>query len=351
MSTRCGAAWQRVADRHPIMRTRFRWAGVDEPVQEVVDARRRAARRARPRAPDPDRAGRPARRVPGRRPPRAASSSTPHRCGASTCSGSARLTSAFVFTYHHSLLDTSVVWMTEEAFRTYDALRRGEVAELVERRPYKDHIEWLHDAPGCGSRRRPGLLRELLDGFDEPTRLASLEGATDAASTTSPTSVRRASGSALADDVSARFHAFTRGPPRQRRGARRGGVGLVLAAFSGTTDVVFGSTRGCRRSGLPGSEDVMGLFINTPPVRVTIDAGGARDRPARCGARPAGRQAGPRAHRAVRHPGHHRRPGRRAAVRHHRRHQRAAPGHPPEGARAARSRRATSTSTTRRTSR
>ena len=31
------AAWQRVADRHPIMRTQFRWAGVDEPIQEVVD--------------------------------------------------------------------------------------------------------------------------------------------------------------------------------------------------------------------------------------------------------------------------------------------------------------------------
>ena len=31
------AAWQRVADRHPIMRTRFRWTDRDEPVQEVVE--------------------------------------------------------------------------------------------------------------------------------------------------------------------------------------------------------------------------------------------------------------------------------------------------------------------------
>ncbi len=63
--------------------------------------------------------------------------------------------------------------------------------------------------------------------------------------------------------------------------------GLVLAAFSGTTDVVFGSTRGCRRSGVPGSEDIMGLFINTPPVRVTIDPAEHGRRAARRRARPS----------------------------------------------------------------
>src|SRR4051794_10488728 len=31
------AAWQRVCDRHPILRTRMRWADRDEPVQEVLD--------------------------------------------------------------------------------------------------------------------------------------------------------------------------------------------------------------------------------------------------------------------------------------------------------------------------
>ncbi|MGH8772736.1 MAG: condensation domain-containing protein, partial [Burkholderiales bacterium] len=30
-------AWQRVAERHPILRSRFRWHGVAQPVQDVVD--------------------------------------------------------------------------------------------------------------------------------------------------------------------------------------------------------------------------------------------------------------------------------------------------------------------------
>lgn len=31
-------AWQRIADQHPILRTRFKWTGADEPLQEVVDS-------------------------------------------------------------------------------------------------------------------------------------------------------------------------------------------------------------------------------------------------------------------------------------------------------------------------
>src|SRR5439155_16630732 len=30
-------AWERVFDRHAILRTRFRWEGVTEPLQEVID--------------------------------------------------------------------------------------------------------------------------------------------------------------------------------------------------------------------------------------------------------------------------------------------------------------------------
>ncbi len=67
-----------------------------------------------------------------------------------------------------------------------------------------------------------------------------------------------------------------RTPLQRRRCSIEAAWALVLAAFSGSTDVVFGSTRGCRRSGLPGSENVMGLFINTPPVRVHDRSGGAR---------------------------------------------------------------------------
>src|SRR5688572_17679635 len=33
-------AWQRVIERHSVLRSRFRWEGIAEPVQEVVDQAR-----------------------------------------------------------------------------------------------------------------------------------------------------------------------------------------------------------------------------------------------------------------------------------------------------------------------
>jgi hypothetical protein len=266
------AAWQRIADRHPIMRTRYRWVGLDEPVQEVLDhvdvelvahdisdvaPAEQDARLRRFLAAD-RRAGFELDHAP-------LWHLTLFRLGPAR--------QRFVFTYHHSLLDTSVVWVTEEAFRIYDAWRRGEVAELIERRPYKDHVEWLHahlveDLPAAQA-----YYGELLAGFDSPTQLASLgaagaDGAEDAGDDGEEYGALRFR---LPDAVSTRLHAFTE--TRRIGGAVlvEAAWALVLAAFSGTTDVVFGSTRGCRRSGLPGSEDVMGLFINTPPVRVVID--------------------------------------------------------------------------------
>jgi natural product biosynthesis luciferase-like monooxygenase protein len=262
------AAWQRVADRHAIMRTRFRWADVDEPVQEVVDRVEvtltvHDLRSVPPEAQDEHLAEflRSDRRAGFELDAAPLWHLTLFQLGPDR--------QRFVFTYHHALLDTSVVWMTEEALRTYDASRRGEVAELADRLPYRNHIDWLHAHLEDDRAAAQRYYASLLEGFDAPTQLLSLEGAEAGAGddTTEYGAIRFA----LPADVSERFHAFS-------QAHRIGGPvlvetawALVLAAFAGTSDVVFGSTRGCRRSGLPGSDTIMGLFINTPPVRVAID--------------------------------------------------------------------------------
>nr|WP_294638936.1 non-ribosomal peptide synthetase [uncultured Rhodococcus sp.] len=47
--------------------------------------------------------------------------------------------------------------------------------------------------------------------------------------------------------------------------------GMLLAASTGRDDVVFGATVSGRPAGLPGVESMVGLFINTLPVRVRLD--------------------------------------------------------------------------------
>src|SRR6185295_19736097 len=45
---------------------------------------------------------------------------------------------------------------------------------------------------------------------------------------------------------------------------------LLLSRYSGEKHVVFGATRACRRSGPEGTESMVGLLINTVPVRVDV---------------------------------------------------------------------------------
>ena len=57
--------------------------------------------------------------------------------------------------------------------------------------------------------------------------------------------------------------------------------GIVLGALTGRSDVVFGGTVSGRPPEIPGIESMVGLFINTIPVRVTLDPGETRRRAAR----------------------------------------------------------------------
>ncbi|MCB4208808.1 non-ribosomal peptide synthetase [Arthrobacter sp. UM1] len=49
--------------------------------------------------------------------------------------------------------------------------------------------------------------------------------------------------------------------------------GRVLAAHTGRSEVVFGTTMSGRTPDVPGSEEMVGLFINTVPVRVNVTQG------------------------------------------------------------------------------
>ncbi|GCD33591.1 non-ribosomal peptide synthetase [Streptomyces chrestomyceticus JCM 4735] len=53
----------------------------------------------------------------------------------------------------------------------------------------------------------------------------------------------------------------------------QGAWALLLARLSGRDDVVYGTTVAGRPPELPGVESMVGLFINTVPVRVRLDAG------------------------------------------------------------------------------
>jgi len=51
-----------------------------------------------------------------------------------------------------------------------------------------------------------------------------------------------------------------------------GAWAILLHRYSGEQDIVFGATRACRKSTVAGAEDMIGLFINTLPVRLKLSS-------------------------------------------------------------------------------
>ncbi len=253
-------AWQTVVARHPVLRTSFRWEELEEPLQDVHatveppwelhDLRGLPPTEQSQRVETwlvADRArGFDLRQAPLLR-------LALFRC--------AEREYRFVWTFPHILLDgRSFPLVLGEVFTCYEAFRRGVDLHLPARRPYRDHIEWLRRQDFS---RAEGFWRRLLAGLSGPTPLPSVPGDGEQHGRGEVgTSLSRGLTEALT--VLAREHGITLSTVVQ------GAWAILLSRWSGEEDVVVGATRACRRSALPEAEEMIGLFINTLPVRVHV---------------------------------------------------------------------------------
>ncbi len=80
----------------------------------------------------------------------------------------------------------------------------------------------------------------------------------------------RTRGHPLSGDLVARVHAFARGHDVTVSTVLQAAWGLLLGRLTGRTDVTFGVTVSGRPADLDGAHDMIGLFINTVPSRVTL---------------------------------------------------------------------------------
>ncbi|MEI5036422.1 amino acid adenylation domain-containing protein [Streptomyces sp. S1A(2023)] len=166
----------------------------------------------------------------------------------------------FLMTHHHILWDG---WSSSILLRELAVLHRqsGDDRGLPRVRPYKEYLGWLSGRDRASSER---AWRRALDGVTGPT-LAGPAGGSRVA--------------AVPETLTATLDARTTRGLQQR--ARELGVTLntlvqagwavALGALTGRRDVVFGTTVSGRPAQLPGVESMVGMFINTVPVRAVLD--------------------------------------------------------------------------------
>ncbi|WP_215543874.1 non-ribosomal peptide synthetase [Amycolatopsis sp. CA-230715] len=173
------------------------------------------------------------------------------RCGP----GESRL----VLTAHHILLDG---WSTPVLVGELFGLYLG--TELPRPTPYRDYLEWLAGLDRGESER---IWRAALSGLSEATLLTASENRRTARIPEELT-VDLDEETATALTAMAREHGLTVNTVVQ------GAWAILLGWLTGRGDVVFGTTVSGRPPAVPGVETMVGLFINTLPVR-------ARPRPDR----------------------------------------------------------------------
>ncbi|MEV0126828.1 condensation domain-containing protein, partial [Streptomyces sp. NPDC050703] len=165
-----------------------------------------------------------------------------------------------VLTSHHVVMDG---WSMAVLFNELPAVYAADGAThgLPRTTSYRDYLVWLGRQDKEAAR---AAWREELAGADEPTLVAPAD---PARTPVAPES--------LVIRLSAEL---TQGTTRLARSLGvtvntvvQGAWALLLARLAGRTDVVFGATVAGRPAELPGVESMVGLFINTLPVRVPLD--------------------------------------------------------------------------------
>ncbi|MET9923058.1 condensation domain-containing protein, partial [Streptomyces sp. NPDC006435] len=249
-----GAAWQQLVDRHSILRSAFVWEGVSEPVQvvqreaplpfEVRDLRGLSDQEEQLSAfltEDWDR-GFDLSRAPLVR-------VTVLRTGEER--------RIVVWSFHHILLDGwSVQILQKELFALYRALLDGTSAGLPTTVPYRRYIEWLNSRQDDGSAE---FWTDYLAGVTEPTAL-------NVDQDTGDTGVGEFEVCASAE-LFARARDYARSQRVTMNTLVQGLWSILLSRYSRQDEVLFGSTISGRSIDLPGVDSMMGLFINTLPVR------------------------------------------------------------------------------------
>jgi len=257
-------AWQRVVDRHSIFRTAFIWENQDEPLQVVLKGVEISLEQQ-------------------------------DWCGLSLSQQQEKLeiylsadrlrgfemtepplmrlalfqvnsnAYQFVWTSHHILTDGwCVPLIFKEVFAFYEAFSKGQDLFLEPSHPYRNYIVWLKQQDLS---QAEAFWRGKLQGFKSPTPLGIEAEPVNFSAESERYGEQK---TRLTASATAALQSLVRQHHLTLNILVQGIWALLLSRYSGLEDVVFGATFSGRPSELVGAESMLGLFINTLPMRLQV---------------------------------------------------------------------------------
>ncbi|MGE0126450.1 MAG: condensation domain-containing protein, partial [Vicinamibacterales bacterium] len=175
-----------------------------------------------------------------------------------------------ILTAHHILLDGwSLPVLVRELMTLYGALvsharpHNAAATSLPRPTPYRDYLAWI-----AAQDHAAGLSawREALSGLEEPTWLAPRER------TRTPVTPEQI-GLTLSAELTAALTRQARAQGLTLNSIVQAAWAILLGRLTGRDDVTFGVTVAGRPPEIAGIETMVGLFINTLPLRVELPPG------------------------------------------------------------------------------
>lgn len=269
-------AWQQEVDRHPVLRTAFVWENLEKPLQVVGRHVKAPLEQHDWRTLSPEKQ---------QQQLEALLQAERHRGFNLSKAPLMRLTLIqmsqdayqFIWSYHHLLLDGwSVPLLLKEFLTFYNAFCQGQNLHLEKLRPYRDYIAWLQQQDLSKTEE---FWRQTLKGFTAPTplgvdRMPNQKGSRDdeLGVGSSQDQNYEEQQIQISPEITLGLQSLAKKYQLTLNTLVQGAWAVLLSRYSSEDDVVFGATCSGRPVALAGAEYMVGLFVNTLPVRVKVNA-------------------------------------------------------------------------------
>jgi iturin family lipopeptide synthetase B len=169
-----------------------------------------------------------------------------------------------IWSFHHILMDGWCLGIIfKELTRVYYSLKTGETIKLEPVTPYAHYIKWLQ-----GQDKEQGLKywREYLEGYEEPVNMEKF-GTGESRGKNQYQVETYTFG--LDEKITTGLQRISAAENTTINTLMQTLWGILLQRYHNTDDVVYGAVVSGRPPEVPGIEKMVGLFINTVPVRIT----------------------------------------------------------------------------------
>jgi hypothetical protein len=170
-----------------------------------------------------------------------------------------------VISNHHILYDGwSNGIILKEFFKAYhESCHGGGSLKIPVKPPFKEFIKGIRK---LDRNRQEQFWRDYLAGLAAPTELLIKRRVEETTRVEDYSII-------LAEDIRGKLDVFVKNNRVTLASVFYTAWGILLQKYCGSEDVIFGTTVSGRSAGIKGIEDMVGLFINTLPLRVQAAPG------------------------------------------------------------------------------